>query len=362
MSLPNANIAKAFIEFYLNYRKATWKLDVQADSIKIPEDKPENTTVNHKISLCIDILKAINNAKTFNDYLELLNKIYMTERAELQPYENRYKITRAVIWQPFAADMLRATRTYIVSELKNDPAFQTLKSTLTNDTIALKKDIWVDINSKSTPQPTIDEKQTTLDTKERILEARNDDDTYFLTFFTKNILFYDPESKALNEKTIEDFKENIIQGKRNLKLCQFFIEADAKRLQATKTSIQPETPVVSHTVSTALVIEAKRVIETESKLESSVPTDKANTTSVEDTPSPEVVLPPPLPPRPPTLLGPTLTSTKYAETSAAFFPTAGSTRRQPPRSAKIPLATFSVPQKVGADGQPLSYPSRRGRR
>ncbi len=366
MSLPNSTIVKAFIETYLSYRKSTWKLDVQSDGLKIPEDK----IIHHKLTICIDILKAIDNATTFEDWLNVLDVIYTKEHAEFDAHQNRYASTRAIIWPPFAGEMLRAARTYAVSELKNNASFQALKTTLTSEKIDLANEIWVDKNAGITPQEIITEKQRKLDVINQTLEARNDQDTYFLTFFTERVLKYDAESAILKEKTIEDFKANVIQEKRKLAMCQRLTDNKAKKTAEIQTSQPSEvkaetTPQVESTVEGTPRTDQKveTTPQTEAKVEK---TPEINNSSVaQPSSSPEVALPPPPPPLP---ARPQFTSTSSSVSQALLFPNPAPDaffkkppqppiRRQPPRVAKgttISLAEFNEPA-AGVDGQPISY-------
>lgn len=215
MSLPNVNIASAFIESYLNIRqKTTWKLEIKDnETIKIIDP-----TVDHKITLCLEMLNKFKTAKTFEDWLKVLDETYEKERAEFDAHQNRYAFVRAVTYQPLAGQLLRAIRTYLISELKKDPAFQEFKITLTEQNKSAK-----------------------LDKVIRTLEARNDEDTFYLKFFTDTIMYYDSESKKLNEKTIEDFERNVIEGKRTFTLCERFIAENSK-----KTAVAENTPAPEH--------------------------------------------------------------------------------------------------------------------
>jgi len=242
MPLPNAIIASAFIESYITIRKSTWKLDVNdRDSIKNPEDP----TVKHKITICLALLEEFKKAKTFEDWIKILDEIYARERAEFDAQQNRFAIIRAVTYQPLAGETLHAVRTYLVSELKNEQKFKNFKIELLRQKKDFEKDILWDEKNHTT-QTEIDEKQKKLDVINRTLETRNDSDEYYLKFFAETIMIYDTEAKRLDEKTFNDFKANVTNRKRTLVICQRLIEDNARKILETNPApeIKTQPPVV----------------------------------------------------------------------------------------------------------------------
>lgn len=228
MSLPNANIASTFIESYITIRKAGWKLNVgDGGAIKVPEDE----TVKHKLTICLTLLEAFNNAKTFEDWIKILDDIYVRERAEFETHQQRFAIVRAMVNPPLAGNMLHAIRTYIVSELKHENEFKKLKDDLSHSKIELEKQIlWDKHHGTSTTQ--IDANQKLLDSIDHTLETRNDRDEYFVQFFNETIITYDTDAKRFHEKSFDDLKLNVQKNKRILVICQHLLEDNAKKTTA----------------------------------------------------------------------------------------------------------------------------------
>ncbi len=245
MALPNSTIACAFIESYITIRKTTWKLDVNnRDNIKIPED----ATVKHKIAICKFLLESFKEAKTFKNWIDILDEIYKRERAEFETQNNRYLLVRLFTYDPIAGEMLHAIRTYIVSELKNDPQFKKSINELAAKKEKLEKEILYLIDKKAI-QAEITKIQAELNTINTTLETRNDKDEFFTKFFADTIMSYDTEAKRLDEKSFDDFKNNVQKGDRTLVICHRLIADSAKKntetlTQTASTTESKGTPIV----------------------------------------------------------------------------------------------------------------------
>src|SRR5690606_25154403 len=75
----------------------------------------------------------------------------------------------------------------------------------------------------------IDVNQKLLDSLDHTIEARNDNDEYFLQFFNETIMTYDTDARKFDEKSFDDLKLNIQKNKRTLILCQHLQEDNAKK-------------------------------------------------------------------------------------------------------------------------------------
>jgi len=250
MPLPNSDIVSAFFESYITIRKGIWNLDVNDnDSIKIPDSaKPV-----HKITTCSEMLVQFKNAVTFEDWLAIVDDLYDKERAEKQTQEERYLITRLLTNSPLLLEVLRAARTYIISEIKTEIKFKNLKQKLTTDKELLEKEIlWQ--KEKGKPQKDIDDNQKQLDIITNKLNGRDDTTDYYISFFTDTISKCDHEAKKLDEKSFSDFKKNVLNKSRPLTLCKLFVESREKK--ANSNHLHSKTD--QHTQTSAVVKEENK--------------------------------------------------------------------------------------------------------
>lgn len=254
MSLPNASIASAFIESYITIRKSKWYLDIGGEAVKIPDD----AKVKHKVALCVSMLELFKTAKTYDDWIKVLDDIFAKERAEFETQKQRFAFVRAVTNDPLAGFMLHAIRTYIISEMKTEREFIRQKEEHNKRRIELEKQIMWD-KGNGTIQATIDANQRLLDEVNRTLETRDDLDEYYKDFFAKHIIPEDSEAKRLDEKTFGDYKENVVRGNRKLVICERILEDSSKKKVETPelTSTSNGKDVGADAAATAPAVEKK---------------------------------------------------------------------------------------------------------
>jgi len=229
MPLPNRDIASAFIEFYITERKQLWNLDTSEKHDDFTKTLPEIPA--HKLSQAIEILKLIKTAVTLDDWLNLLDELYKKEKSEEKIYNNRYLIEKWIADYPLIGDTFHAIRTFIISEIKNEPQFITLKEVSTQEKINLEKDIPWDKEHKVLAS-VIDEKQKQLNAVKNKLETRNDTDEYYKTYFKEKIYSRDELAKNLDEKTFDDFIKNVIDKNRKLTICERLLNEPLQTINA----------------------------------------------------------------------------------------------------------------------------------
>lgn len=238
MPLPNTKVAAALIDSYLNVRKQQWGLELPPgqDKVKIPD----NINVRHKLDICIAILNKIHEARSFQDWLDLLDHLYQKETDEIEAQQNRLLIARILTNDPLIADVLHATRTYIISELKVEEQFQLLKSQNTGVKVELEKQILWD-REHNASKDTISAKQKQLDAIDKTLLTRDDNDVFHIAAYETKLAPLDPASSVNDEKTFKQFSLDIQQGKRLLTVSERLL-ADHKRkqLEAPSTNAQAQ--------------------------------------------------------------------------------------------------------------------------
>lgn len=225
MPLPNPDIVRAFFESYITIRKGPWGLDFnENDSIHIPDSsKPVQ-----KINISVELLLKFKNARSFDDWLAIVNDLYDKEKAELAEHNGRYAVTKLFVSEPLILKVLRAARTYIISNIKTEEKFKKLKNDLTIRKKELEKDIlWQ--KDHNIPKKDIDENQKQLDAVNTKLDARDDSVDHYITFFKEIIAVYDPDAKRYDEKSFADFEKNVINKSRTLTLCDKLLESQEKK-------------------------------------------------------------------------------------------------------------------------------------
>lgn len=268
MPLPNSDIASAFIESYITIRKSAWGLDLNdhENKVRIPAD----STIRHKLDICIKMLQSFKTAKTFDDWIKILDDLYTKEKAELEAQNNRFFVARMITNDPLIADVLHGIRTYLISELKSEDQFKKLKDENTRRKIELEKQILWD-KEHNAAKDTICAKQKQLDEVNKTLDTRDDNDLFYIDLFANTLAMKDTEAKRLDEKTFEHFKANIEKKHRLLVVCQRLLD-DHESKKVELPPIQPIESTESTPAPAAVVAAPVQTSNTDSSTQAIQPT------------------------------------------------------------------------------------------
>lgn len=252
MPLLNSNIAKAFIESYLSFKKKEWLQDK-------PIDSPISGTPAFKIFTCTRCLQAIQHAgstqsiESWKDaYFEIYN-FAQSDKAEEAKTENMFRTKKLHL-----VKTLFATLSWIYDQLNNEDRSTSMQL---NDikfgliqqrkTIQAKLDEtdFQETNDSAKDQEEINDitnKLASLYDLDAVVKIRKDSDVketpnyllpnYHKTYFEEVTLIMDPESKRLNEKSFNDFKTNILNGSRKLDNCETLLKSQEKKAAAAAPS------------------------------------------------------------------------------------------------------------------------------
>lgn len=221
MQLQNKDVAISLIESYLNIRKESWNLT----HFENDEDlKKLSANTLSKLSICQQAIAAINNAKSYEDWLGVVDLLYDLQRYEEKKQRDRFFIVRIVTNEPLVGHTLHATRCYLNSQLATEEKFvtqlteyierqNTLKTQLEEQNNNHNQDLT--LNKQNILQEIRD-----LDIK---LKARDIKDDYYNTFFNTKIKKLDDHTSALKENSFDEFVQSVSNNKRQLRLSNWLI-------------------------------------------------------------------------------------------------------------------------------------------
>lgn len=247
--LPNRKVASAFIESYLNSRAKDWGIKEDEDLVKIIERIPAE-----KRDTCIELLKKINDSYSYEDFLAFVFLADQKAKAEATLFAKRYgwfTTPLAKIFEKlhitekdsFLALFIRATQTYVISELANDEIrFNQVQQTLVAAQ-AEKEQAIKSANSGGLSEDTKLKLKTELDVIKQKIEALAESKEYHNHFFKDKILKHDPRAAEFNELDFSDFKKNVTTGKRKLNMCDKLMTSVRQQNQASSQNTERSEPL-----------------------------------------------------------------------------------------------------------------------
>lgn len=247
MSLPKSEVVIALIDSYINFRKEKWGLVVtESNSIKLPED----ATALYKIETCKKILKDAKNAKTIEDWIGICNDLFHKEIAE---YELTQKFTTK--YNPLSDagklyELLRALRSYCLSQLNAENHFKEIKSKLESDIEELEKNILYKRKHAETADKVkkvelgeaIKKHEDEMADKTKQLRALDSSKEYYHDYFLTIIKERDILAKVLKENSFEDFIASVVNHSRPSLLSLKLIETNEKKLEVEKVDGKKDLP------------------------------------------------------------------------------------------------------------------------
>lgn len=240
MPLPNPKISKAIFASYFQIRHDTWGL-VDSDEPILPTD-PKALL---KIEVCYNFLKQFDTASTFHDWLAIIYDLAEKEKVEDLTYTGKRFLGLASYFvdRPLLLLTLRAIRSYIISQLKDEPAFKDAKARLQDELINLKGRIVFETENNTSTKESLAQMDALVKTTASKLAALNDEATYHHTYFTEVIMRRDFTAKVsnLNENKFDDFQHNVNEGLRKLDLLDKICDAWVKKKTPLSTPAVPAT-------------------------------------------------------------------------------------------------------------------------
>lgn len=209
MAIPNRKVVNAFIESYLNIRKPHWDLQNEEEV----KNLSDNSMIKHKMDICGNLFTQIKNTSTLEEWVQLAIKLKELEQHELGKGKESgnlmFGLFNYVVPEAILAKTLRAMRSYIVSQLADDPFFLRKKRDLTSLIGELEN------QEKIAGLSQADKEKLDKNRMDLLALTNSKDTNYHKHYFTKVIMLADSKSIELKEAEFSDFEENAKNGRRS---------------------------------------------------------------------------------------------------------------------------------------------------
>ncbi len=213
MSYPNRKVLNALIESYLNIRKPHWDLQDEEEIKKLSDD----SMIKHKMEICNNLFASIKDTSTVEEWVSLAIKLKELEIHELDKGKESGQIMFGlfsyVVSKAILSKTLRAMRSYITSQIADEPDFLRKKRELTSFIAELEN------QEKIAGLSQADQQKLDKNRMDLLALTNSKDADYYQRYFNEVIKVADPKSLELNETDFSDFQKNANIGKRAIQLA-----------------------------------------------------------------------------------------------------------------------------------------------